>query len=164
MSKEKLSAEEKLSDLKKFRDLVLAAIDYYLENPSNKIETHDFESNEYFESLKNQTLEHYSKGRLTKLKQWFRDLTEMEIEARNLGYNKYLQNKTGYDINIFEDYFKRVEKIIGKEKITTDNQFYDISIMVDQLCSEESMDRGRIEILTKLLSAYEARKSKRRLM
>jgi hypothetical protein len=157
-----LSVEDKRIELKKFRDLVLATIDYHLEDTSAGIKTDDFDSNAYYESLKIQTLEHYNKGRLTKLKQWFRDLIEIQIEARNLKFAKYLQNKTGYDVNVFDDYFKRVEKIVDKGKITTGNQFFDISIMVDQLCSEHTTDIGKIHILNQLLTTYEARKLKKR--
>ena len=41
-----------------------------------------------------QIREHYQKGRLTRLKQWFRDLTEMQVETRDLKFNKYLQDLT----------------------------------------------------------------------
>jgi len=150
----------KQTESKKFYDLIIATIDYHLESPSARIKTDAFDSDEHYESLKKQTLEHYNNGRLTKLKQWFRDLTEMHIEARDLKFNKYLQNKTGYDVSIFEDYFKRVEKIVEKGKITTNNQFFDISIMVDQLCSEQNTESGRIHILNQLLTAYEIKKSK----
>ncbi|QNK61670.1 hypothetical protein H7F33_14040 [Pedobacter sp. PAMC26386] len=158
MADRTLAAEDKRIELKKFRDLVLAAIDYHLDDTSAAIKTDDFNSSVHYESLKKQTLEHYSKDRLTKLKQWFRDLIEMQTEVRNLKFNKYLKNKTGYDIDIFEAYFKRVEKIIEKGKITTDNQFLDISIMVDQLCSELTIDDGKTHILNHFLSTYEAKK------
>ncbi len=161
MSKNKISVEEKYNDLIKFRDLVLATLDYYLETPSMRAKSDDFDSNEHFELLKKQTLEHFNKGRLTTLKQWFRDLTEMEVESRNLEFNKYLQNKTKYDVDIFEDYFKRVCKIVVKGKITTDNQFYDIQSMVDRLCHKQPVDNERISILNKLLSDYEQRRIKK---
>ena len=160
MSKDKLSIEGKQHELTKFRDLVLATIDYLSETSSLRVKTDDFDSNEHLELLKKQALELFNKGRLTKLKQWFRDMTEMEVESRNLKFNKYLQNKTGYDVNIFEDYFRQVCKIIDRGKITTDNQFYDIKIMVDQLYHEQQVDNERIFILNRLLSNYEERKIK----
>ena len=57
----------------------------------------------------------------------------MQVETGDLKFNKYLQDKTKYEIDIFKSYFQRVEKVTQKGKITTDNQFYDIGIMVDQL-------------------------------
>ena len=117
-----------------------------------KIKTTDFDSDEHYKSLKRQTEEHFQKGRLTRLKQWFRDLTEMQVECGDLQFNKYLQNKTNYDIDIFKSYFQRVDKIIEKGKITSDSQFYDINTMVDQLCQTEPVDNKKIEILNMLLS------------
>ena len=83
----------------------------------------------------------------------------MQVETGDLKFNKYLQDKTKYNIDIFKSYFQRVDKIIEKGKITTDNQFYDINIMVDQLCQTEPKKKKKIEILNRLLSEYEQRKS-----
>ena len=69
MAKEILNKEEKESELKKYRDLFLATIDYYPDNNLMKIKTADFDSVEYFKSLKIQAEDHYKKGRLSKLKQ-----------------------------------------------------------------------------------------------
>jgi hypothetical protein len=51
------------------------------------------------------------------------------------------------DIDIFQSYFQRIDKVIEKGKITSDNQFYDINIMIDQLCQIEPVDEEKIEIL-----------------
>jgi len=161
MKEGNLSKEEKQIELQKYRDLVLATLDYYLENKVMQIKTADFDSDEHYKGLKIQTEEQYKKGRLTRLKQWFRDLTEMQIETGDLKFNKYLQDKTKYDIDIFKSYFQRVDKVIEKGKIMTDNQFYDINIMVDQLCQTEPVDSEKIEILNRLLSEYEQRKTRK---
>ena len=73
----------------------------------------------------------------------------------------YLRAKTKYDIDIFNSYFQRVDEVIEKSKITSDNQFYEVSMMVDQLCQSEPVDNKKIEILNKLLRDYEQRKSRR---
>lgn len=161
MVDKKLNRDEKKEELVKYRDLVLATLDYYIDNKEMQIKTADFDSTEHYKGLKTQTAEHFQKGRLTRLKQWFRDLTEMQVETGDLKFNKYLQDKTKYKIDIFKSYFQRVDKIIEKGKITTDNQFYDINIMVDQLCQTEPVDNNKIEILNRLLSEYEQRKSRR---
>ena len=162
MADKKISKKEKDAELKKYRDLVLATIDYYLDSKEAYIKTADFDSTEHYKGLKTQTDEHFQKGRLTKLRQWFRDLTEMQIETRDLNFHKYLRDKTKYDIDIFKSYFQRVDDVIEKSKITSDNQFYEVSMMVDQLCQSEPVDNKKIEILNKLLRDYEQRKSRRR--
>lgn len=160
MISNKLNNDEKQAELTKYRELVLATLDYYIDNKEMHIKTVDFDSVQYYQSLKIQTEEHYQKGRLTRLKQWFRDLTEMQVETVDLKFNLYLKEKTKYDIDIFKSYFQRVDKIIQKGIITTDNQFYDINIMVDQLCQTEPIDNSKIQILNKLLGEYEQRKSR----
>ncbi len=85
----------------------------------------------------------------------------MPIETRDLKFNKYLQNKTGYDIDIFKSFYQRIDQVIEKGKITTDNQFYVVKIMVDQLCQNEPVDEEKIDILNRLLSGYELRTPKK---
>ena len=161
MKEGKLNKDEKQAELAMYRDLVLATLDYYLENKILQIKSADFDSDEHYKGLKIQTAEHYQKGRLTRLKQWFRDLTEMQVETSDLKFNKYLQDKTKYDIDIFTPYFQRIDKVIEKGKITTDNQFYDINMMVDQLCQTEPVDNEKIEVLNRLLSEYEQRNTRK---
>ena len=158
MTDNKLNKDEKQAQLLKYRDLVLATLDYYIDNKEMQFKTADFDSGEHYKRLKAKTEENYQKGRLTGLKQWFRDLTEMQIETGDLKFNKYLQDKTKYDIDIFKSYFQRIDKIIEKGKITTDSQYYDITIMIDQLCQAEPLENEKIEILDKLLNEYEQRK------
>ena len=161
MTDRKLDKDEKQAELRKYRDLVLATLDYYVDNKELHLKTAEFDSVEYYIGLKIEVEENFQKGRLTRLKQWFRDLTEMQIETIDLKFNEYLREKTNYDIDIFNSYFQRVDKVIEKGKITTDNQFYDLNIMVDQLCQNEPVDNDRIEKLNRLLREYEERKSRK---
>lgn len=160
MKDSKLNKEEKQSELSKYRALVLATLEYYLENNIMQIISAEFDSTEHFKELIIKTEEHYQKGRLTRLKQWFRDLTEMQVETGDLKFNQYLQNKTKYNIDIFKSYYQRVDKVIEKGKITTDNQFYEINMIVNQLSQAEPVDNSKIEILNRLLIEYEQRKSR----
>ena len=107
-----------------------------------------------FNYLKEQTTEHFQKGRLSKLKQWFHDLAETQRETGDLKFNTYLKIKAGQDINIFHDFFTRVDKIVVKGKITTDNQFYDVSSMVDHLAQLIPTDNDKLERLNNLLVGY----------
>lgn len=155
MTKAKPDKKEKQSELEKYRDLVTVTLDYYINGKGL------YGNSDYFIKLKVHVEEHYQKGRLTTLKQWFRDLTEMFVECRDLKFNKYLSDNTTYDVNIFQSHFHRIEKIINKGEIMTDNQFYDTNIMVDRLCQIEPVDSEKIEVLNKLIRDYEERKSKR---
>ena len=148
MIKKQANKDEKEHELLKYRNLILATIDY-----PNGIHYSS-------KSLKLETEEHYKKGRLTILKRWFRDLTEMYIENKDLKFNKFLQEKTNTDIDIFKSYFDRIDKIIKNGKIISDNQFYDIGIFVNELCQTEPIDENKIQILNSMLIKYEQRKRK----
>ena len=148
-----MEKEEKKLELEKFRALVIATLDYYIVNLQFKAEGFDSVAN--YENLKLQTEEHFQKGRLSTLKQWFRDLTEMQVETLDFKFNKYLQDKTQCDIDIFKTYFERLDKIIQKGKITSDNQFYNLKNAVDKLCHLEPLDHNKIALLNKLLVDYE---------
>lgn len=161
MPDSKLSKEEKQAELDKYRALVLATLDYYIGYKELHLKTATFDSIEHYKGLKRLTEEHYQKGRLTRLKQWFRDLTEMIIEERDLKFNKFLRDTTNYDIDIFSSFYERVDKIIEKGRIITNNQFYDIKIIVDQLCQTEPVDNKKIEMLETLLRNYEQKKPRK---
>jgi hypothetical protein len=105
-----------------------------------------------------QTEEQFVKGRLTMLKQWFRDLIEMYIEVKDIEFGSYLKEQFGYDI--FESYFKKVDDIIIKGRITTDNQFYEVNMMVNYLCQATPVNQVKIKMLNKLLISYEGKKAK----
>ena len=142
------------TELKKYHNLVIATLDYYIDNSIMLTKTEDFNSQEHFKACKSNVKEDFKKGNLTNLKQWLKDLTEMFIETKDIKFNNYLQQKTGYDIKLLRSYFKRIDKITEKGEITTDNQFYEISSFVNKLSQIEPADIDKIELLNKLLSDY----------
>ncbi|WP_235299773.1 hypothetical protein [Portibacter marinus] len=107
--------------------------------------------------MKSKCEEDFKKGRLTRLKQVFRDLTEMQIENKDFRFSKYLQEKSGYEVNIFQAFFQRIDKIIKQGKITTNNQYYEISSLVNQMISDKQISENEIKNLNKLMIDYEKR-------
>ena len=162
MTKLKLNNNFKNAELIKYRDLVLATLDYFIDYSPMKFRSADFVSANYYQDLKTEAVEHFEKARLAKLKQWFRDLTEMQVASRDLKFNKYLQEKTNYDIDIFASYFQRIEKIVEKGKFTTDTQYYELKLMMDELNLSESLDKEKVTQLDAILSNYDARKARKR--
>jgi hypothetical protein len=161
MAKETITPEEKVKQLELYRDLNLAALDYTLEKMDPLSKTETFDPFEHLTNLKDDVTEHFQKGRLSKLKQWFRDFTEMPLETKDFNFNRYIKNKTGHDIDIFENFRKRLEKTIEKGKITTDNQYYDVNMLINDLCQTKPVDDAKIKVLNKLISDYENKKVKK---
>lgn len=143
---------DKEFELKKYRDLIVATLDYYIVHLAFNNEMKD----EYF-CLKTQAKEYYLKGKLTTLKNWFKDLTLDFIEDRDFGFNEYLIKTTNYDIDIFESYFKRIEKIIEKDQIKTDSQFYELKNYVDYLIQNNNSDKVLIQRINELLLRFESK-------
>ncbi|WP_448103620.1 hypothetical protein [Pedobacter panaciterrae] len=162
MKKEVLSKEAKAIELDKYKALVIATLDYCLENPSFHIITSDYDSRQHYTNLKVQVEENYVKGRLTRLKQWFRDLTEGFVEAKDSKFNDYLKVRTKSDINILTAYYIRIDKIIDSGKIANDDQFRDINSIVDYLCQTTPVDEDKITVMNILLTDYEERKMNKR--
>ncbi|MGB3802364.1 MAG: hypothetical protein WA952_21260 [Lewinella sp.] len=155
-----MEQDEKSRELEKYRDLVLAVLDY----DCHKLQQAAAEGypnfrTDHAERLKVETRKAFEKQQLSKLKQWFRDLTEGAIETRDFAITAYLKEATGYEIDIFAKYFARIDAILTRRKITTDNQFYDASMLVDHLCQSDPVDEEKIDRLNRLIGAYEDRNS-----
>jgi hypothetical protein len=149
-----VSKDEKQAELTKYHALVVATIDYYLENHLTDIKTSDFDSDDYYAMLKIRAQDLFQKGKLSQLKQWFRDFTEMLIEEPDFNFNTYLLEKTGYEIDLFKSFYDRINKIINSGKITSHNQYYEINVMIEQLIQAQPIDTDKIKTLNNLLAAY----------
>ena len=152
-----MTKEEKQKELEKYRTLNLATLDYYIESSMLKIKTEDFDSDQHYKSLKPLVEENFEKGRLTRLKQWFRDLIEMMVENEDFEFNKFIKNRTGYDIDIHSKLKKRIERIIKREKIKTEDEYRDILNMVDNLCQQPTLEKPKLDLLNSMLLDFDNR-------
>ena len=159
MKLQKTSSKDE--ELKKYRALVLAAVDYQIELLQSQ-PIHGFDIAPEFEKDKLQAEEHFSKARPPILKNCYRDIAEGIREQRQFKFNLFVKERTGYTIDIFKEHFERAEKVIAKGKITSDNQYYDINSMIDYLIQLEPVDKEKINTLNNLLLAYEQKKRKSR--
>lgn len=149
-----VSKEEKQAELTKYHALAVATIDYYLENHLTDIKAADFDSDNYYAMLKIQAQDLFQKGKLSQLKQWFRDFTEMLIEEPDFNFNTYLREKTGYEIDLLKSFYDRIDKIVNRGKITSHNQYYEINVMIEQLIQVQPIDKDKIKVLNNLLAGY----------
>jgi hypothetical protein len=148
--------KDKQIELDYYRDLVIATLDYCIDSPDFLIQTSDFDSKKHFESCKLQTVDYYNKGRLSILKQWFRDLTEPMREGRDFEFIKYIKERTGHQIDLFADFDTRIQKIVDSKKIKTANEYRDILSKVDYLCQFESDKQHEIDLLNSLLIDFDS--------
>ena len=151
-----VTPEEKQKELKRHRDILIATLDYSIDRfRTANLKFEEYDPIAHFEQLKQQTEEYYSKGRLPRLKQWLRDMTEEPRETGDLSFGRYIKEKTGYDIDIFGNFQKRIDKIIERKRIKTENEYRDVLAMVDNLCQQTPVDEHKINILNNLLIDFD---------
>ncbi|MGZ8511425.1 MAG: hypothetical protein ACXWWA_13650, partial [Chitinophagaceae bacterium] len=56
-----------------------------------------------------------------------------------------------YDIDIFVSFQKRIDKIITRKRIKTENEYRDVLAMVDNLCQQTPVDQEKIDVLNNIL-------------
>ena len=154
-----MTIEEKQIELIRLRDINQATLDYYI-LLHKKYPTPGYDPTEHFKSLKPLVDQHFEKGRLTILRQLLRDFTEIFQEGGGFEYMKYIKEKTGYEVDVLRSLQQRIEKILAKGKITTDNQYRDIMSLLNNLPEADQLDEAKTEMLNQLLVQYEVRKEK----
>lgn len=148
---------EKQKELEKYFAINTAVLDYFIKHG---IKIPGFDTVEYFSNLKVQVREHFDKGRLTKLKQWFRDFSEGGHDEPE--FIKFIKDKTGFDLDIKDEFEKRVDKILKNGKIRNENEFRDLQIKIDSLIWESPIDEEKINRINLLLSAFDKQKKSKK--
>lgn len=164
-----MSTLTKNSELDKYRDIIIAGIDYKIKCYSSvPIETHDGkivnfaeELGSYFLHLKNHILVLHQKNRLASLKKVFREISEPAVATYDIKYQVFIEEATGHKIDLFDKLFSKIDKIIKTGLIKTDTQYRDTATMIDFLESFNPPDKKRIEKLIELQFAYMAKKNPR---
>ncbi|WP_018343453.1 hypothetical protein [Cytophaga aurantiaca] len=149
-----MTPEEKQSELKRHRDILLATFDYFIER-SNVEAYGEFDIVAHYQQLKEKTEEKYQKGSLTWMRQCLRDMNEATRETDDFGYGKYIKEKTGYDLDVFSSFHKRIDKIIEPKQIKTENQYRDVMSMIDNLCQQTPVDQQKLDLLNDLIIDFE---------
>jgi hypothetical protein len=140
------------AELDKYHALVQATLDYEL--LQKKVISDTFDSHEHWRDIKTKCEVYRQKGQLNKLKKIFRDLTEPHVEMSNMDFDEYLRKHTGFQFSIFESLFEEVEKLIAKQKIKTEGQYYNAQIYLDKLINETHQDQHKITLLESMMEAF----------
>lgn len=157
------------NELDKYRDIITAGIDYMIKCYSSApVETHDRklvnfaeELGSYFSDLKSYVVLLHRKNRLTSLKKVFRDISEPTIASNDMNYQTFIENETGYKIDLFNKLLSKIDTFINTGKINTDTQYRNIATFIDFLESFNPPDKERIEKLLALQFAYMTEKNPR---
>jgi polyhydroxyalkanoate synthesis regulator phasin len=158
-----MNPNDNQKELDRTYEILIATVDYQIDLLNKAVKQNELNDiTENLRALKPQIVKLYEKGNLAKLKRWLRDLTEMPRECRDLSFTTFIKKHTGYDFNIFEAFYKRIDNIVAKGKISTENQYREVDSLVNFLCQTVPVDNKKIEILNKLLVEYNDQLSRKR--
>ncbi len=139
--KNRLSFEHKKVECEKYKILILAVFEY--------------EPIMARKDLIPKINEHVEKGRLTILKYWFKCFIEGIIENQDVKFTSFLKEKTGYDLDVFKKFNNKIERVIKRNKINTDEEYRDILIYLDNLIQSLNTNKERILHIDTLIAAYD---------
>ena len=150
----RLSPEEKKSELKRHRDIILATIDYILQRIEDDLaKDHSGAIEEYYQKQKQLTQKYYQTGRLDRLQQKLQGLTAFPRQRADLIFATYINEKTGYNVDIFENVRSRVDTIIQQNQINNKKNLDDVSLMF-QVYKQHPVDQDKLDILRNLLIEF----------
>lgn len=149
-----MTTEEKQSELKRHRELLLATIDYLISKHGDSfVLDNQSHIREYYQQQKAQVDKYYEQRRLDKLEQKLASLTKSIENSIDLTFSTYIKKRTGYDIDIFDKLKKQVDQILDKNKIENSKEENDIGTMLHYLI-DTSSSTEKVEKLKALLIDY----------
>ena len=152
-----MTTEEKNSELQRYRDILLATIDYLLDRFGGSFVVDQLDMTaEFYTQQKAQTLKNYKQRRLDRLQQRLKSLTKALQNEVDLNFATHIKEKTGFELDLFEDLKKRVDHILTLNEIRSEQELYDISTWL-RYRQQESADGEVVDKLKVLLSNYHNR-------
>jgi len=149
-----MANEQKQLDLEKYHAIVLTTIDYLRERVERSFIFDGIDSvAEYYQEQKIQTEKNFKQRRLDRLQKRFISLTKGLQLKIDLDFSTYIKEKTGYEVDIFDDLRKCTEVIINQDKICNQKELNDISLAL-QLYKQISSEEEKVKKLHELLVKY----------
>lgn len=148
-----MAKEQKQLDLEKYHTIVLATIDYLRERVERSFVFDGIDSvAEYYHEQKIQAEKNFKQRRLDRLQKRLTSLTKGLQHKVDLNFSTYIQEKTGYEVDIFDDLRKHTEVIIAKDKISDQQDLNNVSNALQwykQIPNEEEKVKKLNELLVK---------------
>lgn len=149
-----MTHEEKQTELQRHREILFATIDYLISihGASFVLDDEDYIS-EHYERQKTQIDKYYKQRRLDRLQQKLASLTKGMQNRADLAFAQYINEKTGYDIDIFEDLRKRYAVVIKQNEIRNQTELNEVGSML-HFFQETSPEGDETKKLQELVSNY----------
>ena len=155
-----LILEGNQEDLKRLRDIILATIDYSLQWHPNIMKIDGVAIREsHYQKIKQNTEKYFKLHDQAKLQRILSKLLKEPAALADLNFQNYIQEKTGNEINIFQDFEIYVDKIIKQNKIRNDKEFHIATSILVKL-KQQATDENKINLLNSLCREYSMRRTK----
>ncbi len=142
----------KFNELAKYRDLLIATINFSIDSFSTTSSKKN-SFTKHFETIREQTIDMYEKGDLEGLQALFTDQTEMYKEDLDREFNTYLIEVTGYDMDLFDGFFKRIDAVLERGKIKDAEERDDLKRYLELLEDADEQDEEEIVKVSEMLDA-----------
>lgn len=154
-----MTPEQKQTELQRQRSILLATLDYLEQHLGGSFVYDQYDPvTEYYQQQKIQTEKYFKQRRLDRLQQRLASLTKGLQNRDALAFTAYIKEKTGFDIDIFEDMRKRVAAIVAQNEIRSQKELNDIGMMLHHF-HETSENKREVEKLKSLLADYSKREN-----
>jgi CRISPR/Cas system CMR-associated protein Cmr1 (group 7 of RAMP superfamily) len=114
----------------------------------------------HYQQQKQQTEKYYQTERLDRLKQNLNSLTEYPRQTNDISFAGYIKEKTGCQIDIFENVQRRVNTVIEQNQIRNKKELNDVGIMLD-VYKQHPIDLNKLNILKGLLIEFSNKRVKK---
>ena len=156
-----MTREEKTTELIRHRDIILAAIDYIVAAIDwDEIAEHREIINEHYARQKRQTEKYLRDRRLDRLQQKLENLIKGPQGRGDFDFEKYIKQKTGYELDIFEKIRKRTDNILEIGHVRDAKDLHDVAILFIAYGKNPEY-QNKLDKLKVLLIAYGERKQKK---
>jgi hypothetical protein len=147
-----MTSKEKQVELDRHRVLLNATLNYLMEHYTGFMvfDESDYAMDHYVQE-KNQSEKYYRERRLERLKAKLNTLTHSLRLNKDVGFRKYLEQETGYTVDLFWDLRSQVNEILQKGEITLSNQINDVEFMISlaEIYPDELLNIKELSIILK---------------
>lgn len=150
-----------MSELEKYKAILLATIDYELERVSSIYKADELALvQDGFSKMKEGIEKHYVTDGLTKLKRDLQQFTKLLMQLGDVAFSPYIKSKTGYDVDLFTNISERIQNIIDRDAIKNRQELTDV-ITIIALCRQTSAYKYDVAYLKNLVVNYHSLHSKK---
>ncbi len=122
-----MTSDEKKTELKKYRTLLLATLNYHLEHYTGSMVFDQWDpAAEHYLREQQRTEQDFQEQKLDVLQQCLRGYL-MRLRSRvDVNFAQFIKKETGFDIDIFEDLRNEVAIIVSNGKIKRSEEFFKV--------------------------------------